>query len=447
MSTPQIDPAQTCYFIGPLGRPNSPERGRSDQVLKYIVQPAAEAGGLTVMRSDQGPPGVITQQVIQHILNDRMVVADLSDLNANVFYELAVRHAYQKPVVQIIHHEQQLPFDLQGMRTVYYTLDLEGGNAARAEVSRQLVEALQTVPESPVSTAAKTAANLRSLTRGARGQTTETVLIKTILDRLDQVAGAVADVAHRLQPSDNLNEVLSSLIHDQVEGLLRSYADEIQLLKSVRQAGLTGIFRKREKAIYAFAPAIEEEIQEIMVVGSSLKGLFQKEEYKEIAEKIRVKADSGSAKVRFLLTHPVVADFRARQENRRPKDIGQEIIRSLETLKEWPQEHCEVKLYLGTPTCFAIKTTQKMLINPYPYVSVSYESPCLILERSSGAEREPYFFDEFRSRHFGAWDTDLSVPVRDFDEAIGRYRSQLEDYAKKVEEILSSDPTAQAQGC
>lgn len=448
MNEPQIDPEKTCYFIGPLGRPKSSERDRSDMVLKFIVRPAAEATGLTVMRSDQGPPGVITQQVIQHILSDRVVVADLSDLNANVFYELALRHAFHKPVVQMLQQGQQLPFDLQGMRTVSYTLDLEGGNRAQAEVSKQLAEALQAVPESPVSMAARTAANLRSLTRSVRGQTTETRLLHDILERLDQVAGAVADVAHRVQPSENLDEMLPPLIHDQVERLLGSYADEIKLLRSVRQAGVTGIFRRREAAIHAFAPYIDEETQEIMVVGSSLKGLFQKEEYKDISDKIRSKADTGSVKVRFLLTHPVVADFRARQENRRPKDIGQEIIRSLEALKEWPQEHCEVRLYLGTPTCFAIKTTHTMLINPYPYVSVSYDSPCLILESSGRrGEAEPYFFDEFKSRHFGAWDTDLAVPVKDFNEVIARYRGQLDYYAKKVEEILSSDPTVQAPEC
>ena len=441
MSTPQIPPVKTCYFISPLGRPGSEERERSDQVLEYIVKPAARASDLTAIRSDQGPPGVITQQVIQQMLNAKMVVADLTGLNANVFYELALRHAFDKPVIQLILEGEQLPFDLQGVRTVTYTLGLKGGNAAASEVSKQIADALVKTPESPVSTAA----DLRKLTRGARGQTTETRLMQTILERLDQVVGAVADVAHLMQPTEKLNEALSPIIRDQLEGLLRTYADEIQLLRSVRQAGLTGVFRRRELAIHAFTPAIDDETQQIMVVGSSLKGLFQKEEYKDIAERLRAKAESGTAKVRFLLTHPAVADFRARQENRALKDIGEEVIRSLEALKEWPQEHCEVKLYLGTPTCFAIKTSRTMLINPYPYVSVSYDSPCLILEWSQQAQS--YFFDEFKSRHFGAWDTNLAVPVKDFDAAIKTYRAQMDDYARKVEEILSRDPTIQALEC
>jgi len=444
MRAEHVEPEKTCFFICPLGKPESQERDRSDQVLEYIVKPAAEQNGLTTIRSDQGGPGVITQQVIQHILNDKMVVADLTDLNANVFYELALRHAFHRPVIQMIQSGQRLAFDVQNTRTVYYDLGLRGGGQARAEVSEQLAQALQPsfTAQSPVSTAAQ----LTNLTR--RAGPGQIALLKTILERLDQLDSGLSDIARRVQPSENLNnEALSPLIQDQVGGLLRSYAEEIKLLRSVRQAGVIGIFKRRDPAIHAFAPAIDEETQEIMVVGSSLKGLFQKQEYESIAEKILIKARTGSVKVRFLLTHPVVADFRARQENRRPKDIGQEIIRSLETLKEWPQDHCEVKLYLGTPTCFAIKTTRTMLINPYPYVSVSYDSPCLILESSSGGGAESYFFDEFKSRHFGAWDTDLSVPVKDFDEAIRRYRGQLDDYAKKVEEILSSDPAVRADQC
>ena len=94
-------------------------------------------------------------------------------------------------------------------------------------------------------------------------------------------------------------------------------------------------------------------------------------------------------RIKYLLTHPIVADLRASQENRRPTEIGLEILRSLEVLKSWGTDCANVRLYLGTPTCFAIKTTRQMLLNPYPYVSVSFDSPCLTLEYSpdGGADR------------------------------------------------------------
>ena len=47
-----------------------------------------------------------------------LVVADLTDHNPNVFYELAIRHALQLPLVQLIDSAQDLPFDIKAMRTV-----------------------------------------------------------------------------------------------------------------------------------------------------------------------------------------------------------------------------------------------------------------------------------------------------------------------------------------
>jgi len=180
-----------------------------------------------------------------------------------------------------------------------------------------------------------------------------------------------------------------------------------------------------------------------MVIGSSLKGLLQMDEYREIADKLRFKSEKGLTRIRFLLTHPIVADFRAKQEKRSPTAIGDEIITSLQTLQTWSVPPENVRLYLGTPTCFAIKTTRQMLINPYPYMSVSYDSPCLTLEYSSegGSERPGYFFDEFNSRHFGAWDTDLSVPITGYDDTINRCRSMLPEYASMVETLLAKGKT------
>ncbi|MCY2994586.1 MAG: hypothetical protein NTY19_42985 [Planctomycetota bacterium] len=272
--------------------------------------------------------------------------------------------------------------------------------------------------------------------------------MKTILDQIDVLNKIVSDMGRMIPRKEDIREALPPAIIDQIGEIIRRYAEEIELLKSVRQAGVTGIFKRRERAIQAFARAIDEESKEIMVIGSSLKGLFQKEEYQSIAEKLRFKSDRGLVHVKFLLTHPIVADFRARQENRGFTEIGHEIILTLETLKHWNAEYCHVKLYLGTPTCFAIKTTRNMLINPYPYISVSYDSPCLVLENTpdGGSERPGYFFDEFSSRHFGAWDSELAVRIcsvatvdariRDYDKVIATCRSSLKDYATAVENIL-----------
>ena len=83
-----------CFVITPIGEDGSETRRRADQILRHVIAPAAEACGFETVRADQiAEPGLITTQIIQHIIDDPLVIADLTGSNPNVFYELAVRHA------------------------------------------------------------------------------------------------------------------------------------------------------------------------------------------------------------------------------------------------------------------------------------------------------------------------------------------------------------------
>jgi hypothetical protein len=127
-----------CFVISPIGEVGGDIRKRSDLLLKYIIMPAAD--GFEVIRADQiSEPGDITSQVIDHLLNDPIVVADLTGHNANVFYELAVRHLLRKPYVQLIQKKEKPPFDTVGIRTIPYELtDLDNVEEAREAVRKQI---------------------------------------------------------------------------------------------------------------------------------------------------------------------------------------------------------------------------------------------------------------------------------------------------------------------
>ncbi len=115
----KTDWAQICFYVTPIGDDGSEQRKHADLFMGSIVQPAIEELGLRVVRADQiGSPGMITTQVIEHIKLSRLVVADLSTLNPNVFYEMALRHACRLPVVQIIRKVDRIPFDTNQVRTV-----------------------------------------------------------------------------------------------------------------------------------------------------------------------------------------------------------------------------------------------------------------------------------------------------------------------------------------
>jgi hypothetical protein len=118
-STVADDWSKICFYVTPIGAPGSPERQHSDLFLSSIVEPALEEFGLKVVRADQiAQPGLITSQIIEHVVKSRLVVADLSYHNANVFYELCLRHACRLPTVQIIRVGDPIPFDLNQVRTI-----------------------------------------------------------------------------------------------------------------------------------------------------------------------------------------------------------------------------------------------------------------------------------------------------------------------------------------
>ena len=60
--------------------------------------------------------GLITKAIIEQIITADLVIADLTGNNPNVFYELAIRHSYRKPTIQIVKGEIDIPFDVANMR-------------------------------------------------------------------------------------------------------------------------------------------------------------------------------------------------------------------------------------------------------------------------------------------------------------------------------------------
>ncbi len=108
-----------CFYIAPIGTEGSEARKHSDLFLNAIVEPALKDSGLTVVRADKiGESGMITAQILDHLLKARLVIVDLSFHNPNVFYELAIRHASKLPIIQIIRKSDSLPFDVDQVRTI-----------------------------------------------------------------------------------------------------------------------------------------------------------------------------------------------------------------------------------------------------------------------------------------------------------------------------------------
>ena len=96
--------------------------------------------------------GSINKSVIQHIYNADLVIADLTDLNPNVFYELGVRHALRNGTILVALEGTKLPFDVGDLRAVFYKDRVGAEKEAVPEIQR-LIRGLalaESADDSPV---------------------------------------------------------------------------------------------------------------------------------------------------------------------------------------------------------------------------------------------------------------------------------------------------------
>lgn len=119
-----------CFVICPIGSEGSEIRKNADDLLQYVITPACE--GYEVLRADKiSDNGMITQTVVQHLLTDDIAIVDLTGHNPNVFYELAIRHSFGLPAIQITRDSlSSIPFDIHDVRTIQYDLSASGADKA-----------------------------------------------------------------------------------------------------------------------------------------------------------------------------------------------------------------------------------------------------------------------------------------------------------------------------
>lgn len=114
-------PKGEVFVIQPIGDEDTPIRKRADTITNYIITPVAKELGLKVPigRSDRDPtPGPITSKLLRSILDAQVIVADLTDRNPNVFYELCFAHSFGKSVVILVDKAETLPFDVKNERVI-----------------------------------------------------------------------------------------------------------------------------------------------------------------------------------------------------------------------------------------------------------------------------------------------------------------------------------------
>ena len=114
------DDAPLCFVILPFTeRDESHASGFFDEVLRALIVPAAKENGFRVITAKKSGSDVIQRTIIRNLLEADMVVADLTEHNPNVMFELGVRMAQEKAVAIIKSTETGPLFDVDHLIRVY----------------------------------------------------------------------------------------------------------------------------------------------------------------------------------------------------------------------------------------------------------------------------------------------------------------------------------------
>jgi SIR2-like protein/uncharacterized protein DUF4145 len=125
--------SRLCFVMMPFGR-------SYDGVYRSMIAPTAAEQGLAVLRADEmSGSGFVMEQIRTAIQQSRLCIADISDNNANVLYEVGFANALGKAIVLLARRGSDLPFDVAHQRVVLYDDDLV---SSRSSLERAVVFAL-----------------------------------------------------------------------------------------------------------------------------------------------------------------------------------------------------------------------------------------------------------------------------------------------------------------
>lgn len=117
-----------CFIITSIGDNGSETFRMAKGVIESVIKPLLENYGYNDVKPayEINESGMITTQIINRIIDDDLIICNLTGNNPNVMYELCLRHVVAKPIIHICQNGTTLPFDIKDNRTIFYKNDMLG---------------------------------------------------------------------------------------------------------------------------------------------------------------------------------------------------------------------------------------------------------------------------------------------------------------------------------
>ena len=120
VAEPEQETGLKCFAIMPfVEREPSHSSGFFAEVLRSLISPAGRKAGFTVSTAKRQGSDVIQSTIVNDLLSADLVIADLTEHNPNVLFELGMRMAFDKPVALIRAKGTGKIFDVDNMLRVY----------------------------------------------------------------------------------------------------------------------------------------------------------------------------------------------------------------------------------------------------------------------------------------------------------------------------------------
>jgi len=123
------DSMPLCFVIMPFKKEFDP--------IYDEIKRIAENEGFHCIRADEITKGIISEDIFDNIFNSSVIIADLTEKNPNVFYELALAHLASKNVI-MISQDRDIPFHISPGYVVLYENTIRGSQILDRELRRLL---------------------------------------------------------------------------------------------------------------------------------------------------------------------------------------------------------------------------------------------------------------------------------------------------------------------
>lgn len=141
---------RTCFVIMPFSTTESCSEDDWTLLFEALFKPTIEGADLDFeCRRSVATRGNIVASILQELKESYVVLADLTDHNANVFYELGVRHSLKDRTILIAQKEEDIPFDLRAYAYHIYNWRTEDGKEAFTTRITELLSEIDSNPDRP----------------------------------------------------------------------------------------------------------------------------------------------------------------------------------------------------------------------------------------------------------------------------------------------------------